>query len=252
LGLRQTITIIVGIMPRKVVVDIETIPCPDGLRDLIPRKRSQSESGFWRRLFAPLAQSPENGEDAYLHTALNPAFGRIVCIGLLLEQDGRPTETRAFLAQIKRSDTVAESQARESEALRAFWEAILPDDYFIGHNILNFDLPFLWNRSLVCGVRPSRSLHLERETTQFTFDTMQAWGHWSARQYTGLNVLGQVMGLGGKTGSGSQVYRLWHEQRFDEIRDYCLGDVKLEYALYRRMTLDGMAPALEWNSCSRV
>lgn len=238
-------------MPRRVVVDIETIPCADAMRDLIPRRQSQAEPGFWRRLFGSPARQFASGDNAYLRTALNSTFGRIVCIGLLVEQEDRQTETRAFLARITPSDTIAESQAKESEALRAFWEAVFADDYFIGHNILDFDLPFLWNRSLVCNVRPSRSLRLDRETTEFTFDTMQAWGHWSTRQYTGLNVLAQVMGLGGKTGSGSQVYGLWREQLFEDISDYCLSDVKLEYALYRRMTLDGTAPALQWNSGRR-
>jgi hypothetical protein len=39
------------------------------------------------------------------------------------------------------------------------------------------------------------------------------------------------MGLQGKTGIGTQVFSLWREQRFDDIRDYCLGDVRLEYNL---------------------
>jgi 3'-5' exonuclease len=235
---------------RKVVVDIETIPCAEENRRLLRRPRPVEAPGFWSRLFR---QQPaaDTGEDPYLQTSLNWTFGRIICIGMLIQEDGRPTETRAFVARIDPSDTLAVSIEKEGAALREFWSAVMPDDYFIGHNILDFDLPFLWNRSLVCGVRASRPLLLERKSVQFTFDTMQVWGHWSgshgSRQYASLNNLSQVLGLPGKSGAGNQVYDLWRRQRFDEIRDYCLSDVKLEYDVYRRMTLDGSVPALRWN-----
>lgn len=242
------ISIIQPAMPsRKVVVDIETIPCADGMRRFIPPPRPSPQPPFWRRLFKRQTSS----EEPYLQTALNWTFGRIVCIGLLAERDDHRTEERAFVARIKPDDPLAESVNKEAEALRAFWQFVLPDDYFIGHNILSFDLPFLWNRSLVCGVTPSRSLNLERESTRFTFDTMQVWAHWSttpsSRQYVKLDTLTQVMGLPGKSGSGSQVGNLWREQRFDEIRDYCLSDVRLEYDLYRRLTLGNTTPPLRWN-----
>lgn len=229
-------------------MDIETIPSGDELRRFIPAPRPAAAPGFWRRLFRPEAPS----EEPYLQTALNWSFGRIVCIGLLVERENQQPEERAFMAQIKPGDSPAESLAKEAEALRAFWQFVLPDDYFIGHNILGFDLPFLWNRSLVCNVCPSRPLCLQRESTRFTFDTMQVWAHWSgpgSRQFVKLGTLTQILGLRGKSGAGSQVYDLWREQRFDEIRDYCLSDVRLEYDLYRRLTLAGSAPALLWNEC---
>lgn len=233
---------------RKVVVDIETIPCAEEHRRLLRRRRPPEPQGFWGRLFRQEAADTE--EDPYLQTSLNWTFGRIVCIGMLIQPEGGPAETRAFVARIEPTDTLAVSLAKEGAALKEFWDAVMPDDYFIGHNILDFDLPFLWNRSLACGVRASRGLQLERKSARFTFDTMQVWGHWSgshgSRQYASLNHLSQIMGLPGKTGAGNQVYDLWQGQRFDEIRDYCLNDVKLEYEVYRRLTLDGSAPGVEW------
>lgn len=241
------ISIILPAMPfRKVVVDIETIPCADDMRRFIPPPRPSPEPGFWSRLF----KRPTPSEEPYLQTALNWTLGRIVCIGLLAERDDHRTEEQAFVARIMPDDSLAESLNKEAEALRAFWQFVLQDDYFIGHNILGFDLPFLWNRSLVCSVPASRSLNLQRESTTFTYDTMQVWAHWSttpsSRQFVKLGTLAQVMGLRAKTGSGSQVYDLWRQLRFDEIRDYCLNDVRLEYDLYRRLTLEGAAPVLRW------
>jgi predicted PolB exonuclease-like 3'-5' exonuclease len=204
-------------------------------------------------LFKSLSPRQAAQEEPYRQSSLSWSFGRIVCIGLLVERENQQMEEQAFLARIDPQDTPAESLAKEADALKAFWEFVLPDDYFIGHNILNFDLPFLWNRSLVCGVRPSRPFYLYRESVRFTFDTMQVWAHWSgspgSRQFVKLGTLTQLLGLRGKTGAGSQVYDLWCEARFEEIRDYCLSDVRLEYDLYRRLTLAGSAPTLRWNQC---
>jgi hypothetical protein len=236
-------------MPRTVVVDIETIPCPDSMRSLIPVPRPSAPLPLWRRLF----QRDNSLEEAYLQTSLNWTFGRIVCIGLLVAAENGPPHEHAFIAPILPSDSPAESLAKEQEVLRSFWGFVAPDDYFVGHNILNFDLPFLWNRSLICNVCPSRSLHLCHESTQFTFDTMQVWAHWPDssrnRQYVRLSTLTQVLALPSKSGSGSQVYDLWRRQKFDEIRSYCLNDVRIEYDLYLRLTLQRSAPPLDWD-CS--
>ncbi|MFL6390413.1 MAG: hypothetical protein ACJ71U_23255 [Terriglobales bacterium] len=235
---------------RKVVVDIETVPCADALRPFIPQPRPSPQPPFWRRWFKRRTTS---ADESYLQTALNWTLGRIVCIGLLVECDDRPAEEQAFIAPIQPGDSLAASLQKEAEALRQFWEFVHPDDYFIGHNILGFDLPFLWNRSVVCGVCPSRPLYLQRESSRFTFDTMQIWAHWastpSSRQFVKLDTLAQVMGLQAKTGSGSQVYVWWREQQFEKIRSYCLNDVRLEYDLYRRITLQESAPVLQWNHC---
>jgi len=237
-------------MPRTVVIDIETIPCHDSIRSLIPASRSSARVPLWRRFF----ERDTSVHDAYLQTSLNWTFGRIVCIGLLVAADNRPPEELAFVAPILPGDSQAESLAKEQAVLRSFWGFVAPDDYLVGHNILNFDLPFLWNRSLICNVCPSRALHLYHESTQFTFDTMQVWAHWpdasGTRRYVRLSTLTQVLALPSKSGTGSQVYDLWRRQSFNEIRSYCLNDVRIEYDLYRRLTLEGLAPQLYWN-CSR-
>jgi 3'-5' exonuclease len=239
----------VGMPRRKIVVDIETIPCVDAQRAFIPPPRSAPERGFWQRLFQRF-QRQVPGEQPYLQTALDWTLGRIVCIGLCVESENQKPQEQAFLARITPQDSPTESLAKEAEALKAFWQFVLPDDYFIGHNILGFDLPFLWNRSIVCGVCPSRSLNLQPESIEFTFDTMQVWAQWSSnpsnRRWVKLDTLAQVMGLRAKTASGSQVYGWWQEQRFEQIHDYCLSDARLEYDLYRRLTLDGNAPAVRW------
>ena len=62
--------------------------------------------------------------------ALDALTGRIVCIGLLVD-DGR-TITEAAIAH-----------EDELQILTKFWETIQPTDMLVGHNILEFDLPFI-------------------------------------------------------------------------------------------------------------
>lgn len=232
-------------MPRrKVVVDIETIPCHDAQQSLIRRPRRSR--GFIRAIFERFPS-----EEDIQQTALDWTLGRILCIGtLVLDDENRIDAPEAFLSNIDPKDDFAQSIAKEADALRRFWSFVQPNDYFIGHKILDFDLPFIWNRSLICNVRPSCPLHLGHKTVQYTFDTMQVWSHWpdspQVRLFVSLDRLSKVLALGCKSGSGDQVYKSWVNREFDRVRDYCLNDVRLEAELYRKLTSGGSAPTPTW------
>ena len=54
-------------------------------------------------------------------------------------------------------------------------------DRIVGHNIYNFDLPFIYKRSVVRGVRPSIELNFARYRNQPIYDTMCEWEKWNLR-----------------------------------------------------------------------
>jgi DNA polymerase elongation subunit (family B) len=68
--------------------------------------------------------------------ALEALYGRVVCIGLLFDDGREITE-------------VALTDEDESSLIKAFWNAIRPTDVLIGHNLLEFDLMFLRQRSWI-------------------------------------------------------------------------------------------------------
>ncbi|MEK7184045.1 MAG: ribonuclease H-like domain-containing protein, partial [Patescibacteria group bacterium] len=106
----------------------------------------------------------------------------------------------------------------------------------VGHNALDFDLPFIYKRSIVHSVKPSLQLSFEKFQISPIFDTMRVWDQWSTPA-TGLDQLARILGLeSSKQGiDGSQVYDYYLAGRTDEIYSYCKRDVELTRAIHRRL-----------------
>ena len=152
-------------------------------------------------------------------TSLSGNWGRILCIGLAF--DDQP-------AQIIHGE--------EKIILEKFWDLVKNSKLFVGHNALDFDLPFIWKRSVMHNVRPSVALTFERYQTSPIFDTMRIWDQWGTPS-TGLDQLARILGLeSSKQGiDGSQIHDFFLANRLDEIYDYCKRDVELTRKVYYRL-----------------
>ena len=153
--------------------------------------------------------------------ALDATAGRIVCIGLLID-DGHETGERALIHEDER------------QLLQEFWSLIQPSDVIVGHNVLGFDLPFIFQRSWILQVQPSREINLRKYYTTEVFDTMQVWTNWGPKGIK-LDLLAGVLGCGNKSGHGTSVGVWWGARDFKSIADYCLDDVRLTYKVFRRL-----------------
>jgi 3'-5' exonuclease len=189
---------------REVVLDIETIPCPEA---------------EWQTL---LSKAPSLKKKAREESALDWSLGHIVCIGIIILEDNREQE-QCFAGSV------------ESPLLRDFWAELRPNDFLVGHNLLAFDLPYIQARSAVNKVKPSRSFDLRRYSAAAVFDTMQVWANWDRQRYPKLELLAAVLGLESKSGAGDQVAKWYEENDWDRIKEYCLQDVRLTRDIYRRM-----------------
>ena len=156
--------------------------------------------------------------------ALDAMTGRVVCVGML-EDDGKAAKEITF--------------AGEDEAciITGFWDALRPGDVVVGHNVLDFDIRFLQQRSWILGIQPSRTLDTRRYYTADVIDTLQLWTNWSGnKKGVTLDALGSALGCGRKTGEGTNVARWWAERDIDSIKKYCREDVQLTYRVFCRLT----------------
>jgi len=154
--------------------------------------------------------------------ALDALSGRIVCIAMLIDDGVRLTELA-----IARED--------ETQILTEFWSTIDPTDVLVGHNVLEFDIPFIRQRSWILGVRPSRLMDLRKYYTADVRDTMQIWTNWGFKKGVTLDALGNALGCGQKTGHGMDVAQWWATRDLDNIKAYCLQDVQITYEVYCRL-----------------
>lgn len=156
--------------------------------------------------------------------ALGALTGRVVCISTLVD-DGTTAKETTFAGE------------REDLIISDFWAAVRPDDVVVGHNVLDFDLRFLKQRSWILWIRPSRTLDTRKYYTGDVIDTLQLWTNWSGNK-TGatLDALGVALGCGGKTSNGADVARWWAERDIESIKEYCRDDVRLAYRVFCRLT----------------
>ncbi len=169
----------------------------------------------------------------YRKTSFDGGLGEICCIGYAIDD---------FAPQSIYGDT-------EFEMLDKFY-TILQENYnpssqqrpvFIGHNIVNFDLRFLFQRSVMNGVKPPMMIPFNAKPwDESIFDTMTAWAGYGNR--VSLDKLCKIFNIplkGSEIGEeidGSKVWNFYQAGRIEEIATYCEGDVERTRQAYKRMT----------------
>ncbi len=215
---------------KRLYFDIETIPAPEHAKQYLEylHQRKDEKKG-----------KSTDFEDFLLNTSFDGAFGRILCIAYAL--DSAPVDAL---------------DGDEKTMLEEFWHMTANVDLFIGHNIHDFDLPFIVQRSVILGVKPTWQMFEEPGVPKYKvnkfldfaryrncpiFDTMWEWSHWGdSRNNKGLEHVALAMGLPTpKDGiDGSQVYEFFKKGKVKEIVEYCKRDVETNRAVYKRMTFE--------------
>lgn len=212
----------------KLFFDIETIPAGESSREalqyLYDRKKLKNPD------------MTDTFEDFFLKTSFDGSFGRVACIAYAVNND--PIR-------------VINNPEDEKKALQDFWHVAGQCDQFIGHNIMEFDLRFLLQRSMVLGVKPTwnrfqelgkkpwdmvKYLSFARYANLPIFDTMQEWSNWG-NQKLGLEHVALALGIPTpKEGiDGSEVWNFYQAGKINEICEYCKRDVEVTRAVYNRM-----------------
>jgi hypothetical protein len=226
----------------NITFDIETIPSQDPTTraelaaDISPPGNiSKAET-----IAAWIAdKKPAIVDEALAKTSFDGALGQIVVIGWAIDDEP---------AQSLQADDL--SRAAEAMMLRRWFDALPRGNsgrrpVLIGHNSNAFDIPFLWKRAIVHGIRPP--LWFPRDPKPWgeaTFDTMTAWA--GAKDRISMDRLCRTLGIPGKGGmDGSQVWPYVQAERIDEVAEYCRGDVERTRAIYKRITFaNAAAPEL--------
>lgn len=224
-----------------VYLDIETIPSQsEAVRAEIeagisaPASYKKPETiAAWER-----DEKPAAVEEAWRKTAFNGDRGEIVCIAWAFDNGPARSASRSL-------------DVTERYVIHEFFDALKEAVYgepgrpqsptFIGHNVKDFDLRFLFQRSVIHGIRPPVHLpHDARYNGDRVFDTMTAWAGWGQR--ISLARLCTALGLplkGDEIGEeidGSMVWDFVKAGRIDEVAAYCRADVQRTREVYKRLT----------------
>jgi predicted PolB exonuclease-like 3'-5' exonuclease len=185
--------------------------------ETVPTDRSLQESGLLQ------AQMQLDEAELIKKLSLSAMTAKIICLCYAIEP---PTDSEV---QVLEGD--------EIEILKNFWQLAADCDLFVGHNILDFDLRFIYQRSIIHQVKPSRDLPFGRFRNAPIFDTMHEWSKWG-REHASLDLLSKTLSLRSpkETLDGSKVYPYYRAGKIADIIDYCRCDVDSVRQVYRRLT----------------
>jgi len=205
------------------LIDVETV-------SQHPVFSSLSEE--WGQLWTDKVQKtlPEDVSAAAFYeqrAGIMAEFGKIICISIgYFRKEGQELQLR-----IKSFSGDDEQQllqdflhtVNQMEAANNKWS-------FCGHNIKEFDIPFICRRLLINGITIPAYLDFQNMKPWETnlVDTFQYWRFGDYKNYTSLNLLAAALGVPSSKDDidGSMVGEVyWKEKDLQRIVNYCQKDV---------------------------
>lgn len=233
---------------KTLVIDIETVPCVKGWNDL-PTALQQ----HWLKKMEHLPLTEEEKKDPATcfetRAGIYAEFGKVVCIGMGLFTSDKDKPLKLRLKALSNRDEKA-LLAEFNQTLKAFLN-IQKDLVFCGHNIKEFDIPYLCRRYLIQGLPVPEVMQFGGlKPWQVPLeDTLHLWRFGDYKHYTSLDLLATVLDVpSSKTDmDGSQVGpAYWQEDRLEEIAAYCLRDIHTTALVYLKLKdWQGLTPEVE-------
>ena len=232
------------VLPLAYTMDIETLTLPDFRERVGPQLERLWKLGNMR-----LEQQQRYLEDivieeerCYQLGSLSATSGRILSIAVHVG----PVAGIDFGIEQPQSERVfgideAGVEQDEKKSLLAFLEFMknfdCDTDELVGHNLIGFDLPFIFQRCLVHCISAKPLVDLSEFRVRGVFDTMHQW--WlGAKRFVSLDDVAWALGIESSktaTAEGSKVFDLYQAGKLAEIREYNLNDVRVTRKVYERM-----------------
>lgn len=183
-------------------------------------------------------EKPALVEEAIAKTSFDASVGRIVCIGMALNEqpafaDCSPHEDDVLNIAFHFINLAATNHYKSGTSRDS---AIV----FVGHNLSGFDLRYLWQRSVINGIQPPACLLRAMKAKPWDSviaDTMIMWSPERERRIS-LDRLCKALGVPTPKGdmNGSKVWAAFKAGELSKIAEYCAADVEATRNCYRRMT----------------
>jgi hypothetical protein len=232
------------VLPRAYTMDIETLTLPDYRERVGPQLEKSLKLGNMR-----LEQQQRYLEDivieeerCYQLGSLSATSGRILSLAV----HAGPIAGIDLDVQLPHSEHVFGIdhdgvEQDEKKSLLAFLDFMkdfdCETDELVGHNLIGFDLPFIFQRCLVHCISAKPLVDLSEFRVRGVFDTMHHW--WlGAKRFVSLDDIAWALGIESSktaTAEGSKVFELYQAGKLAEIREYNLNDVRVTRQVYERM-----------------
>ena len=209
----------------------ENIQCPGNIR-----KAESIEK--WE-----IEQKPQAIEEAWLKTSLDGAYGEVISIAWIWNNE----ESQGIIRTLEQSEKMLLKQFIMQ--LDKLTQASSYYFRFVGHNIINFDLRFIWQRCLINDITsevPHFLNVLNSRPTDYekVFDTMLYWsGAYSKHgEWAGVDKLCVAFNIESPKTimDGSEVWEYIQKGEYDKVLEYNKKDVETERQLAIKMGIENL------------
>lgn len=219
-------------------IDIETVSTYKSLNEMNDDLKElwQKKCKYWINEDENIIDASEN---LYVEKAgIYAEFAKVVCISVGIidkNKNNKAIRLKSFFGE------------NETEILQHFSDLLNthfnnPNVYSLcGHNIKEFDIPFLARRMIINKLPLPHMLDIMGKKpweTKHLLDTIEMWKFGDYKNYTSLNLLSNILGIKSPKDDidGSMVGQVyWKEKDLERIRIYCEKDVKTVAQVYLRM-----------------
>jgi len=216
-------------------IDIETVPIEPEFNLLTDGMQAE-----WARKAKFVKSATDGNTDPAIlfgeRAGIFSEFAKVVCIGFgsIHQDDGLKMRLKSLVND------------NEKVLLTDFCEVLAKftthykDMRFCGHNIKEFDIPFLCRRMIINGMPLPECMDVsgKKPWEVAHLDTMEMWRFGDHKNFTSLSLLAEVLGIPSPKSDmdGSKVANVyWNEKDLARIGSYCLQDVLTSARVYLRL-----------------
>jgi len=196
---------------------------PDKIAEFVLNKRAEIDAAM---------------EEKWRKTALDGAYGQIAVFSIAIDE----APPVAFYQEDWANGERQILRDLFAALVAAYDPATMRRPVFIGHNLIEFDLRFLFQRAIILGIKPPPLIPFQAKPwDDAVFDTMTQWA--GVKNRVSLDKLCKALGipgkgseLGGEEIDGSKVWDFVKAGRIADVATYCKGDVERVRQAHKRMT----------------
>ncbi|HBK84051.1 MAG TPA: 3'-5' exonuclease [Flavobacterium sp.] len=201
-------------------LDIETVPQEASYLGMDDETKK-----LWDQKTQYQRRDEITAEDFYERAGIWAEFGKIICISVgffNIKSDIRNFRVTSFIGD-------------ETKILKDFSNFLsenfnLTAHLLCGHNIKEFDIPFIARRMIINGVALPSKINLfgKKPWEVNHLDTLELWKFGDYKHFTSLKLLTKILGIPSPKDDidGSEVAKVYYvENNIDRIVTYCEKDV---------------------------
>jgi len=216
-------------------LDIETVPETEDFNSLDSELQE-----LWQQKTQYQRKDDYSAEEFYDRAGIWAEFGKIVCISVgyfANKSDIRNFRVTSFFGEeatiLKDFNNLLNNHFNQAQHL------------LCGHNIKEFDIPFLARRMIINNITIPNKLNLfgKKPWEIPHLDTLELWKFGDYKHYTSLKLMCQVLGIPSPKGDidGSQVGQVYYvDKDIDRIITYCEKDTIAVAQIFLRLRQESL------------